>query len=137
MLVGDKYNWNDVTWEIAIVAYLSTVETSLGIACACIPTLLMKRVLPNMLGSSGKDTSSGGINQYGSRATRLVSEAGGPQKTKTGHNDNGIYIQKDVQFHSTTELRNVSGKGPYSASHRSSDDDMSLERAFPATTVKT
>lgn len=135
MLVGGRHDWRDITWKMATIAYLSTIETSLGIMCACIPALrpLMRRVLPNMLGSSAKDTTNGAM-RYGSRGTRLA-EANGT-KTKASP-VNGIYVQKDVQFHSTTELRDVSGsKEPYPASDRSSDDEMSLERAFPPTMAK-
>lgn len=134
MLVGRKNDWTDVTWKIASITYLSTMETSLGIMCACIPALrpLMKRVIPNMLGSSAKDTTDGAM-QYGSRGTRLAEASG--TKTKASL-VNGIYVQKDVQFHSTTELRDVSAKGPYPASDRSSDDEISLERAFPPTMAK-
>ncbi|XP_014552650.1 hypothetical protein COCVIDRAFT_109748 [Bipolaris victoriae FI3] len=134
MLVGRKNDWTDVTWKIASITYLSTMETSLGIMCACIPALrpLMKRVIPNMLGSSAKDTTDGAM-QYGSRGTRLAEASG--IKTKASL-VNGIYVQKDVQFHSTTELRDVSAKGPYPASDRSSDDEISLERAFPPTMAK-
>ncbi|EMD65286.1 hypothetical protein COCSADRAFT_198272 [Bipolaris sorokiniana ND90Pr] len=134
MLVGSKHNWRDITWKIATIAYFSTIETSLGIMCACIPALrpLMKRVVPNMMGSSAKDTTNGAM-QYGSRGTRLAEASGAKTKATLA---NGIYVQKDVQFHSTTELRDVSAKGPYPASDRSSDDEISLERAFPPTMAK-
>ncbi|KAJ5020995.1 hypothetical protein J3E73DRAFT_395082 [Bipolaris maydis] len=36
MLIGPQYDWNDITWQIGTVAFLSTLETSLGIMCACI-----------------------------------------------------------------------------------------------------
>lgn len=119
MLVGPQYDWNDITWQIGTVAYLSTLETSLGIMCACIPTLrpLLKKFSPKMAGSSGRDASTA-ANQYGSRrGTRHMNDSA----VKTTH-DKGIYIQKDVHFQSTTELRDVSPKEPYSISHRSSDD---------------
>jgi hypothetical protein len=128
MLIGPKYDWNDITWQIGTVAYLSTLETSLGIMCACIPTLrpLLKKISPKMAGSSGRDAST--ANQYGSkRATRYMNDG----STKTTQ-DNAIYIQKDVHFQSTTELRDIPPKEPYSISHRSSDD-ISLEPAYPTT----
>ncbi|EUC27000.1 hypothetical protein COCCADRAFT_10268 [Bipolaris zeicola 26-R-13] len=121
MLIGPHYDWNDITWQIGTVASLSTLETSLGIMCACIPTLrpLLKRFSPRMAGSSGKGQSSTG-NQFATkRETRFTSN--GPLKSKTTH-DNAIYIQKDVHFQSTTELRDVSPKEPYQVSQRSSDD---------------
>ncbi|EMD67868.1 hypothetical protein GGP41_009344 [Bipolaris sorokiniana] len=121
MLIGPKYDWDDITWQIGTVASLSTLETSLGIMCACIPTLrpLLKRFSPKMAGSSGKDQSTTG-NQFGTkRETRYTSN--GPLKSKITH-DNAIYIQKDVHFQSTTELRDVSHKEPYQVSQRSSDD---------------
>ena len=131
MLVGTQFDWSDVTWAIAVVSYLSTVETSLGIACACIPTLrpLMKRVMPAMLGSSSKDASS---RQYANRVDRVVHDST-TLKTKSNH-DNRIYMQKDIHFQSTTELRDMPPKDPYANSHRSSDD-ISLEPAYPATSV--
>lgn len=119
MLVGPKYNWDDITWQIGTVAYLSTLETSLGIMCACIPTLrpLLKRLSPKMAGSSGRDASTA-ANQYGSRRGTQYMNNGTVKTTQ----DKGIYIQKDVHFHSTTELRDIPPKEPYSISHRSSDD---------------
>ncbi|USP78154.1 hypothetical protein yc1106_05428 [Curvularia clavata] len=129
MLVGTRFDWSDVTWAIAVVSYLSTVETSLGIACACIPTLrpLMKRILPAMMGSSGKDATS---RQYANMGKRFNDSA---LKTKS-NNDNAIYVQKDIHYQSTTELRDMPPKEPYSVSHRSSDE-ISLEPAYPATSA--
>lgn len=133
MLIGPKYDWVDITWQIGTVSYLSTLETSLGIMCACIPTLrpLVKRFSPKMAGSSGRDVSTA-ANQYNSkRGTRYAND--GTLKTKAAQG-NAIYIQKDIHFQSTTELRDVSPKEPYSISHRSSDD-ISLEPAYPERSV--
>lgn len=133
MLIGPKYDWVDITWQIGTVSYLSTLETSLGIMCACIPTLrpLVKRFSPKMAGSSGRDVSTA-ANQYNSkRGTRYAND--GTLKTKASQG-NAIYIQKDIHFQSTTELRDVSPKEPYSISHRSSDD-ISLEPAYPERSV--
>ncbi|USP75042.1 hypothetical protein yc1106_02316 [Curvularia clavata] len=119
ILIGPGFDWSDVTWQMGTIAYFSTLETSMGIMCACIPTLrpLLKRFAPKMVGSSGKGESTA-ANQYGSRrGTRFMNASA----VNTTH-DKAIYIQKDVHFHSTTELRDVSPKEPYSVSHRSSDD---------------
>ncbi|EMD62127.1 hypothetical protein GGP41_002403 [Bipolaris sorokiniana] len=126
-------NITDGTWIMATTAMLSIVETNLGIMCACVPTLrpLVKRIAPVLLGSSNKDSSAYGNaygNAYGQR-TRLDDE----QNTKSGPGSS-IYIQKEVKFHSTTELRNLSSnpRDPYAIDDRSSDE-ISLEQAAGVT----
>ncbi|EMD91105.1 hypothetical protein COCHEDRAFT_1176935 [Bipolaris maydis C5] len=117
-------NTTDGTWIMATTAMLSIVETNLGIMCACVPTLrpLVKRIAPVLVGSSNKDSSAYG-NAYGQR-TRLDDE----QNPKSGLGSS-IYIQKEVKFHSTTELRNLSSnpRDPYAIDDRSSDE-ISLEQ---------
>jgi hypothetical protein len=118
---------------MATVAVLSSVETSLGIVCACVPTLrpLMKRFSPALAGSSNEETSGYGVNVYGQR-TRLDDENTAPQKS----GDTSIYIRKEVNFHSTTELRTMSNsKDPYAIDDRSSDE-ISLQHTTIAGSAK-
>lgn len=115
----------DGTWTLAITAILSIIETSLGIMCACIPTLrpLVKKISPRLVGSSNKDASG-----YG-KSSRLDDET--TRKHKSSVNTS-IYVQKEVNFHSTTELRTPSNvKDPYAIDDRSSDE-ISLQQLQPA-----
>ena len=54
---------------MAVTAYLSILETNLGIICACVPTLrpLVKKIAPVLVGSSNRD-----ITGYG-KSSRLDS----------------------------------------------------------------
>jgi hypothetical protein len=120
LLVKSSHAAADVTWEMAVTAYLSTIETSLGIICACVPTLrpLVKKISPALVESSNKAASG-----YGN-TTRMDTPRPSKQKSAQG---SGIYIQKEVEFHSTTELKGPSAKDPYSIPRRSSDE-VSLEQ---------
>lgn len=116
---------------MATVAYLSILETTLGIICACVPTLrpLVKKIAPVLVGSSNKD-----VTGYGG-SSRLDEEGTRRHKSTA---DGSIYIQKDVNFHSTTELRTPSSnvKDPYAIEDRSSDE-ISLQNLQPSGSGKT
>ncbi|KAH7084758.1 hypothetical protein BKA63DRAFT_430589 [Paraphoma chrysanthemicola] len=87
----------DATWAGAPTAYWSAIELNVGILCACLPTLrpLIKKYAPGALGSSNGDrTSTHRLGTISTRRTRLEID-----------NKSGIYIQKENEFQSTTELR--------------------------------
>lgn len=115
---------------MAVTAYLSILETNLGIICACVPTLrpLVKKIAPVLVGSSNRD-----ITGYG-KSTRLDDETTRRHKSTA---DGSIYIQKEVNFHSTTELRTPSSnvKDPYAIEDRSSDE-ISLQQLQPSGSSK-
>ncbi|KAH8712056.1 hypothetical protein GQ44DRAFT_425487 [Phaeosphaeriaceae sp. PMI808] len=112
------YNRGDETWTIAQTAYLSTIEISIGILCASVPTLrpLIRSVAPQWLGSSSDPPQSYRLS--------TVDATGRSRRTAP---ETGIYIQKEVEFHSTTELRSATtAKDPYSF-REDSADGISLE----------
>lgn len=131
MIITTDFDWSDVTWAIAVISYLSTIEISLGIMCACIPTLrpLMKKIMPAMLGSSSQNPSS---RQYVTRMDRIAHDSTLKRKSEY---ENGIYMQKDIHFQSTKELRDIPPTDPLAGSHRSSDD-ISLEPAYSTRSAK-
>lgn len=125
------YGVTDMTWELSTAAYLSTLELSIGILCACIPTLrpLVKKLAPRLVGSSDHPSSYGHTHQ--------LSTIGTANKRRTHHEQgSGIYIQKEVEFHSTTELRTPhTTKDPYSLRGTSSDGN-SVEETPSSSTSK-
>ncbi|KAH7082002.1 hypothetical protein BKA63DRAFT_589914 [Paraphoma chrysanthemicola] len=88
---------SDPAWDTSSTAYWSTVELNVGILCACLPTLrpLLRKIAPRLLGSTG-----GRSENYNSHKLNTISS----RRPKAEHGD-GIYIHKEVEFESTTELR--------------------------------
>lgn len=126
----------DDTWNSSNTTWLSVIEISIGILCACIPTLrpLIKKIAPRLLGSSQNESSKRNTNY---QLSGLGNPRSKKRQTKTDQSS-GIYIQKEVEFHSTTELRSTtsSGKDPYALPERSSDD-VSLQEIQIMATPKT
>ncbi|KAF2830025.1 hypothetical protein CC86DRAFT_179093 [Ophiobolus disseminans] len=96
----DLYKYNgtlDPLWDSSAVAYWSVMELNVGILCACLPTLrpLIKQFAPRLLGSTADHTTRYNSNRGDTLQTR---------RPKPEYED-GIYIQKEVEFESTTELR--------------------------------
>lgn len=104
----------DPVWDGAATSYWSAIELNIGILCACLPTLrpLLKKVAPGLMGSTEHS------NQY----SHKLSTVPNTRKTKPD-SESGIYIQKEVEFQSTTELRSKeSTKNPFSVRGESLDE---------------
>lgn len=113
----------DPLWDSAATAYWSAIELNVGILCACLPTLrpLIKKFAPRLLGSSQGESHY--THQLGSVQTR---------RTRIG-NEAAIYIQKEVEFQSTTELRSKEVmKDPFSIREESLDEIISERRTAQA-----
>ncbi|KAF2689367.1 hypothetical protein K458DRAFT_462316 [Lentithecium fluviatile CBS 122367] len=100
-------NTTDPFWDNSPAAYWSVIELNCGILCACLPTLrpLIQKIVPHLLSTYGYNSRT----VSGSRRTTLGSQ--GPRST-VGER---IYVQKDVELHSTTELSKSAGgcRGSY------------------------
>ncbi|ORY07925.1 hypothetical protein BCR34DRAFT_630871 [Clohesyomyces aquaticus] len=98
----------DPMWDNAPAAYWTVVELNCGIICACLPTLraLIAKYVPKVLSTRYHNTSSGG--------TRVTVGLSTMHKRSRGDKDNGIYVQKDIEVHSTTELRSNAAVYPVS-----------------------
>ncbi|KAF2686747.1 hypothetical protein K458DRAFT_476511, partial [Lentithecium fluviatile CBS 122367] len=87
----------DPSWDNAPTAYWTIIELNCGILCACLPTLrpLLAKSLPRF-----------GTTWSGSRSNTGVSHnlSTRQRKSRAGAKD-GIYVQTEVELHSTTELR--------------------------------
>lgn len=102
----------DPLWDSADAAYWSAIEINVGILCACIPTLrpLVKKFAPRLIGSTARETLY--APQFGSAQTR-----------RSRINEAGIYVQKEIEFQSTTELRSKEAmKNPFSVRGESLDE---------------
>lgn len=112
------YSRPDLTWEMSKTSYLSTIEISIGILCASVPTLrpLVKKIAPCILSSSQNTSNTGRLFSL----SMISMPRSRKQKSDT---ETGIYIQKEVEFHSTTELRHDRPtKDPYSLRGESVDE---------------
>lgn len=109
----------DPLWDSATTTYWSIIELNVGILCACLPTLrpLASKYVPTLLGTRTKP-STYNLKLQTIRTTKL-----GSSNTDT---EAGIYMQKDVEFQSTTALQ--SG-GRTAKPGRPSADKDSLEEA--------
>ncbi|OAL49913.1 hypothetical protein IQ07DRAFT_644183 [Pyrenochaeta sp. DS3sAY3a] len=102
----------DPLWDSAATAYWSAIELNVGILCACIPTLrpLVKKFAPRLIGSTARETLY--AHQFGSVQTK-----------RSKINETGIYVQKEIEFQSTTELRSKEAmKNPFSIRGESVDE---------------
>ncbi|KAF2466018.1 uncharacterized protein BDR25DRAFT_238612 [Lindgomyces ingoldianus] len=100
-------NTTDPMWDNAPTAYWSVVELNCGILCACLPTLrpLISKIVPRFLSTKNGTCST----------TRISHQLSTLQKKSRAEAemDDRIYIQKEVELHSTTELRtNAAGYPP-------------------------
>jgi hypothetical protein len=96
-------NTKDPFWDNAPAAYWSVVELNCGILCACLPTLrpLIQRMVPRIFStyrSSGRGSNGRQSSGYSHRLSSL-------RKKESRDPEDGIYIRKEVELHSTTELR--------------------------------
>jgi len=95
----------DPFWDNAPAAYWSVVELNCGILCACLPTLrpLIQKAVPHLLSTHGHhdrtEDASNKISTLDSQRTR-------------GDLEDGIYVRKDIEMHSTTELSKNAGYRP-------------------------
>ncbi|KAH7361183.1 hypothetical protein BKA66DRAFT_211313 [Pyrenochaeta sp. MPI-SDFR-AT-0127] len=112
-------NSRDPLWTSSSTAYWSAIELNIGILCACLPTLrpLIKKFAPRLLGSTAGETTM--THRLGTIQSR---------RTNKEIDETGIYIQKEVEFQSTTELRsNEAIKNPFSVRGESLDEVSSQE----------
>lgn len=95
----------DPFWDNAPAAYWSVVELNCGILCACLPTLrpLIQRVIPRLLSTVGATPRTG---------TAISHKFSTIQKGTRGDAEEGIYIRKDIELHSTVELTQADGGYP-------------------------
>ncbi|KAF2116650.1 hypothetical protein BDV96DRAFT_645067 [Lophiotrema nucula] len=90
-------NTTDPFWDNAPAAYWSVVELNCGILCACLPTLrpLISKFVPKLLTTRGSTAKSS--TGTSNRLSALHSKKSQPE--------DGIYVRKEIELHSTTELR--------------------------------
>jgi hypothetical protein len=96
----------DPFWDNAPAAYWSVVELNCGIICACLPTLrpLIQKAIPDFWSTrhSTRDgtAKSGTANSQGLRTFNSTFN-----RRRRDPEEDGIYVQKEIELHSTTELR--------------------------------
>lgn len=93
---------SDPSWDSSSLSYWTVIELNVGIMCACLPTLrpIIKKFIPALLGSTDGPTKGRSSLKLSTLRTT---------KPKPDFED-GIYIHRDVEFHSTTELRSKLSK---------------------------
>jgi hypothetical protein len=103
-----------MTWYISATMYWSAIELNIGILAASLPTLrpLVKIIAPILVGSTQRSGKSSGYSHSMSTF----------KKSNKGEED-GIYIQKDVEFASTTDLASKNNnKDPFEVRPESMDE---------------
>jgi len=98
----------DPSYDSTKLSYWSVIELNCGIICACLPTLrpIIKKLAPSLMRSldgqtKGRTSHKPSHKLASFRTTKPKSELA-----------DGIYIHRDLEFHSTTELRSmVTAKG--------------------------
>lgn len=118
-------NTHDPFWDNAPAAYWSAVELNCGILCACLPTLrpLIQRVIPQLLSTRGATAKTG---------TGISHKLSTIPKRSRRDIEEGIYIRKDIELHSTTELTGAEAGYPPSLE----ESQTSIGTAVQAVTVK-
>jgi hypothetical protein len=106
-------NTKDPFWDNAPAAYWSVVELNCGIICACLPTLrpLIQKAVPNFWSTRNGTARSGTSNSHGLSTFKSSFS----RKKERDPEEDGIYVQKEVELHSTTELRSNAAGYPKSS----------------------
>ncbi|KAF2005227.1 hypothetical protein P154DRAFT_355700 [Amniculicola lignicola CBS 123094] len=94
-------NTQDPFWDNAPAAYWSVVELNCGILCACLPTLrpLIQKIIPKLL------TTRGDSGRTNTASSHKFSTLGKKSRNDSHATDNSIYIQKEIELRSTSELK--------------------------------
>lgn len=105
-----------MVYDSAVGIYWSNIELSLGITCACMPTLrpLLKKLAPGLLGSTRHtDPRNNKLN-----TVHLTGTSGGDTNTTAGQNSDELEFQTTPQSHSDSSKASVSvGEKSLEASH--------------------
>ncbi|KAF2017379.1 hypothetical protein BU24DRAFT_149608 [Aaosphaeria arxii CBS 175.79] len=120
-------NTQDPFWDNAPAAYWSVVELNCGIICACLPTLrpLIQKITPHLL-STGPRTGTN--TNFSNELDRFPKH-----DTQTNKDvEHGIFVQKDLEVHSTTELRTSLGYAPSldSTSNKTTPEGQQVRQAI-------
>lgn len=108
----------DPIWDSGKTSYWSIVELNVGILCACLPTLrpLIMKLAPGLLGPPTQIEPK----LYSHKMSTMRSKG----SSRNTDDEMGIYLQKEVEFQSTTNLRSEGGKKPSVSMDKDSLEDM-------------
>ncbi|KAH7131837.1 hypothetical protein B0J11DRAFT_428035 [Dendryphion nanum] len=111
-------NSSDPIWDSGATSYWSVIELNVGILCACLPTIrpFIKKFVPRLLGTATQPTNHN--YKLSAIPTRV---------TCKGDAETNIYIHKEVEFQSTTELRSNNAAKPPSWGREDSMDETSID----------